>query len=82
MTNFYEQVADVFMATMAGELSGVTREQFIARFKKRYPTEDAARAVYSEMQKQAEAAQAKAEKDAAARGMKVIGLGYRVDKKP
>lgn len=69
------------MGTMAGELSGVTREQFIERFKKLYPTEESARAVYSEMQKQAEAAQAKAEKDAAARGMKVVGIGYRVDKK-
>lgn len=68
------------MSTMAGELSGVTREQFIERFKKLYPTEEAARAVYRAMQKNAEDMAKQAEQDAAARGMKVVGIGYRADK--
>jgi hypothetical protein len=79
--DFYDQVADVFMASLAAELSGVTRAQFLERFKKMYPTVEAARVAYRELQERAEAMQKKAEEDAAARGMKVVGIGYRTDKK-
>jgi hypothetical protein len=35
----YEKYADIFMSSMAGEMSGLTKEQFIALCKSKFPDE-------------------------------------------
>jgi hypothetical protein len=37
MSDAYEQFADVFMGTLAGQMAGLTRDQFIAQCKAKYP---------------------------------------------
>lgn len=37
----HEAVADLFMTTVAGQGSGVTREQFLVLLRTRFPTEEA-----------------------------------------
>ena len=37
----HEEAADLFMTTMAGQQSGVNREQFLVLLRARFPTEDA-----------------------------------------
>jgi len=35
----YEKFADIFMSSMAGQMTGLTREQFIQICKTKYPVE-------------------------------------------
>jgi hypothetical protein len=49
----YDEIADFFMSTMVGQLSGATREQIIAKAKATWPTEDIARAKINELLAQA-----------------------------
>jgi len=78
--SIYDEIADLFMASLAGEVSGVTREQFIDRVRKQWPTEKIAREQFDILQKRAAVDVAKAERDAAARGQKIVGIGYPVKK--
>lgn len=39
MTDPYAQYADIFMSSMAGKASGLTKEQFISRCKAQWPTQ-------------------------------------------
>ena len=41
MTDPYEKYADIFMSSMAGEMSGLTKVQFIALCKSKFPDEAA-----------------------------------------
>lgn len=38
--NAYEKFADIFMSSTAGQMTGMTREQFIQMCKIKYPLED------------------------------------------
>ncbi len=42
--SFYEQMADEFMSSLAGQLSGVSRKEFIDKLKSTYPDEKDAQA--------------------------------------
>lgn len=37
----YEEFADLFMGTLAGEMSGLSRDQFLDLMKQRFPDESA-----------------------------------------
>ena len=39
MTDPYDKYADIFMASMAGQNSGLTKDQFILLCKKKFPIE-------------------------------------------
>lgn len=39
MADHYEKYADIFMSSMAGEMSGLTKGQFIALCKSKFPDE-------------------------------------------
>lgn len=39
MTDPYETYTDVFMSSLAGEMSGLSKEQFLALLKTKFPNE-------------------------------------------
>jgi anthranilate phosphoribosyltransferase len=78
MRTVYDEIADVFMTSLAAEVSGVTRGEIMRRMREKWPTEEQARAAFEEMSRQAEALADEARRDAAKRGHVVVGIGYRV----
>lgn len=78
MPTLYDEIADLFMASLAGQLSGVTREMFIERMKATYPTEEGLRKFYDSLQQQAQAMVAQVERQAAANGSRVVGVAYPI----
>jgi hypothetical protein len=76
--SIYDEIADVFMRSLAGELSGITREQFIAHVRAKWPTEDEARKGFEELRGRATRELNEAMRDAAARGKAIVGIGYKV----
>ena len=74
----YDEIADMFMASLAGQISGVSREEFIMRVKTKYPSEDEARAFFEAALSRGRAFAEQAERDAIARGVRIIGIGYQV----
>jgi hypothetical protein len=49
----YDEIADFFLSTMVGQLSGATREQIIAKAKATWPTEALARQRIDELLEEA-----------------------------
>jgi hypothetical protein len=39
-TATYEHAADLFMGSMAGRMSGVSREEFLTRLRAKFPTQE------------------------------------------
>lgn len=39
MADAYEKYADIFMSSMSGQMSGLTKAQFVARLKDKFPNE-------------------------------------------
>lgn len=76
MMNTYDEIADIFMQSLAAQVSGVTREQFIARLKEKCPTEADARRFFEQTQVQAKESLAHAEMEAAKHGGKIVGIAY------
>jgi hypothetical protein len=77
----YEQIADMFMGTLFAQAWGGTREEFITRLKAKWPSEAIAVEHVAGLLEQARALQVRVEREAAARGAKVIGIAYPVDDK-
>lgn len=76
----YDDIADVFMASLTAQMSGITRADFLRRIRTAWPTEDEARKHWAELCKRGEAFAEQAERDAKARGNTIIGVGYPVKK--
>lgn len=77
--SIYDEMADLFMSSLAGEMSGLTRDEFLAKLKTEWPDEEIARAAYERLKRAALRMQQEAENAAAARGAKIVGIGYRID---
>ena len=62
MRDIYEEMADMMLTTMVGQMAGLTREQFIETFKTKFPEESEFRALVERTKAQGEmlAAQAQA----------------------
>lgn len=78
--SIYEDMADLFMGSLAGELSGVTRDEFIAKVRAEWPDEEIARAGFERLKRAALRQVEQAEAEAAKRGAKIVGIGYPVAK--
>jgi hypothetical protein len=79
MTDTYEHIADLFMTSLTARAWGGTREQFIAQLKAKWPTEAEVRAAFEARIERANAFAEQARRDAGARGMRVVGIAYRID---
>jgi hypothetical protein len=77
MADIYEKTADIFLSSMAGQMSGMTRDQLIAHFKKRFPCENEFKAVVEAAKLQAEAAVLEAQANLAPGH--VLAFGYVID---
>jgi hypothetical protein len=73
----YEKYADIFMASMAGEMSGLTKEQFIAVCKAKFPIEAEFVATMEAMTAQVEGQIA--EVQANLKPGQSLAVGYRVE---
>jgi hypothetical protein len=78
--SIYEEMADLFMNSLAGETSGITRDEFIAKVRAEWPDEEIARAGFERLKRAALRQVEQAEAEAAARGQKIVGIGYPVAK--
>ena len=78
--NVYEEMADLFMQSLAGEMAGLTREEFIAKVRAEWPDEEVARAGFERLKRAALRQVEQAEAEAAKRGQKIVGIGYPVAK--
>jgi len=54
MKDPYEQYANIFMSSMAGEMSGLTKEQVIALCKTKWPTQTEFVAMMASLENHAE----------------------------
>ena len=61
MATLYEETADLMLSTMAGQQAGLTRDQFIALFKEKFPVESELRSFMATAKQQAETAIAEAQ---------------------
>lgn len=61
MADAYEEMADMMVTSLAGELAGLSREQFIEVFKSKFPVEDDFRALVETTKAQGKAMVAKAQ---------------------
>ncbi|TYK70296.1 hypothetical protein FSY45_24865 [Comamonas sp. Z1] len=61
MATLYEETADLMLTTMAGQYTGLTRDQFIELFKQKFPNEADLRTVIATARQQAETAIAEAQ---------------------
>ena len=61
MPTLYEEMADLMLTTLAGEMAGLNREQFIALFKSKFPNETEFRTLVEATKAQGEAAIAQAQ---------------------
>lgn len=76
--SIYEEMADVFMSSLAAQVTGLTREQFIASVRAKWPDENTARKMFVTMRRQAEQAVERAKADAAERGCAIVGVAVPV----
>lgn len=53
MKSVYEEMADLMVSTLTGSSVGVSRDEFVAMFKAKYPNEADFRAFVDEMKSQA-----------------------------
>lgn len=61
MPDIYEEMADMMLTTLAGELAGLSREQFIATFRSKFPVESEFRELVEKTKAQGEMMIAKAQ---------------------
>ena len=61
MATLYEETADLMLTTMAGQYTGLTRDQFIELFKQKFPVESELRTFLTTVRQQAEASIAEAQ---------------------
>ena len=78
--SIYDEMTDMFMSSLAGEISGLTRDEFMARIRAEWPDEEIARAAFERLKRAALRMQEQAEAEAARRGAKIVGIGYPVEK--
>ena len=80
MSDIYEETADIFMSSLAGQMSGMSRDQLIAHFKRQFPSEAAFKATVDSARKQAETILKEAQ--ASLSPGQVLAFGYAVDEQP
>lgn len=77
MADHYEKYADIFMSSMAGEMSGLTKDQFIVLCKSKFPDEAAfvkqMEALTAHAEMQIEQAQAKLKPG------QTLGIAYPIE---
>ena len=77
MADPYEQYADIFMSSLAGEMSGLSKAQFIALCKTKWPIQTEFVAMMASLQghaeMQVEQAQAKLQPG------QTLGIAYPID---
>ncbi len=78
MANLYNEIADMFMESLAGQMSGITRDDFMARLKQQCPDEKSLSVFYSTVQTQANAMVADAQSRAEKSGSTIVGIAYPV----
>lgn len=76
----YDDIADIFMSSLAAQVSGVTRAEFIARIREKWPTEEEARAGFESIRKMASAKLDEAQREAMKRNARIVGIAYPVKK--
>lgn len=74
--NAYEKFANIFMLSMAGQMSGLTREQFIQTCKSKFPVE--ADFVKMTAALEAQVAQQMAQMQASLKPGHVLAFGYPI----
>lgn len=76
----YDEIADMFMQSLAAQVAGVSRTDLIKHLRATWPTEDEARKGWEQVKARADATVKAFEREAAARGQTIIGIAYPVKK--
>jgi hypothetical protein len=79
MPDVYEQFADVFLSSMSGQMAGLSRDEVIAMFRKKWPNAAEFEAMIQTISAQAQDTISQAQ--AQLKPGEVLAVGYPVDKR-
>jgi hypothetical protein len=78
--DIYDEIADMFMSSLAAEVAGVSRAELMEHLRAKWPTEYEARQGFAEIKARATTTVNELQREAAKRRKVVIGIAYPVKK--